>query len=151
MRVSFLSQSNYKDFERKFDMKRTIYNFIKQYCTYFNKKDSTKITIEQILCSKNNPNLAEIIKSLMNIQKEDSDVFENILAWDKDDILFDYLQILQRYIIRKEALKISIVELARESDVPVSTIKRIEGLHNIARFNTLCKILKTVGLKINVD
>ena len=104
-------------------MKRTIYNFIRQYCTYFNKKDSTKITIEQILCSKNNPNLAEIIKSLMNIQKEDSDVFENILAWDKDDILFDYLQILQRYIIRKEALKISIVELARESDVPVSTIR----------------------------
>ena len=132
-------------------MKRTIYNFIVQYCSYFSKKESPKITIDKILCSRNNLNLTEISTLLKKIQKEDYDVFENILVWDKEDILFDYLQILKRYIIRKESLKISIVEISRESDIPVSTIKRIEGLHNIASFNTLRKILKTVGLKINVD
>lgn len=135
-------------------MKRSTDYFISKYCSYFSQKDSPKITITEILCSSDNSILEEISKAIRIIQVEDLDVFENILEWDNQGILFDYLKIIKRYHIRKKLLKLSIVEISRQTGVPVSSIKRIEGLHSMASLNNLLKMLRAVDLKVdtkNID
>lgn len=133
-------------------MKRSTYNFVSKYCSYFSKKDFSKITINEILlCSSDNPNIEEISKAIRIIQVEDADVFKNILKWDNEGILFDHLQIIKMYNDRKKSLKLSIAEISRRTGVAVSTIKRIEGLRKMPKLNSLLKMLRAVDLKININ
>ena len=129
-------------------MKQSTYNFISRYCSYFGRKDSPKMKMWEIFYSNDDPNLDEINKAFKIIQEKDIDVFENILAWDEAGILLDYLQIIKRYNDRKKVLKLSVAEISRQSGIPTSTIKRVEGLHCTPKLDTLCKILQVVDLKV---
>lgn len=133
-------------------MKRSIYDFVSKYCSYFSKKGFPKKSITEILLySSNNPNIEEISKVMRIIQVEDVDVFKNILKWDNEGILFDHLQIIKMYCDRRKLLKLSIAEISSRTGIADSTIKRIEGLHKMPKLNNLLKMLRAVDLKININ
>lgn len=100
-----------------------------------------KQTIEELLSSNDSSQLTGGDRlSVKNI-------FLNSLS---DDAINSYFTILSRYLKAKRQKAMSTNDVAHSSGFPPTTIKRFENLQTIPQALTLIKILKSVGLGINV-
>ena len=128
-------------------MKNSVRRFIYNYVESFASNNNYPLKIEEIIDIKDGAML-ELSNTLKILKKEDPDVYENILALDKDGLLLDYLQIIYNFDKKRRNLLLSMAKISRQSGICISTLKRIEGLHSIPTVRVLMNILKTVNLKL---
>lgn len=100
-----------------------------------------KQAIEELLSSNDSSQLKE--DDRLSVKS----IFLNSIS---DDAINAYFAILSTYLKAKRKKEMSIKDVADTSGFPPTTIKRFENLQTIPQALTLIKILKSVGLELNI-
>lgn len=100
-----------------------------------------KNSIEELISSNNDSQLSDTDKDKIN--KE----FLELLT---DDTIKSYFRIVSCYMDARVNRNLLISDVAEKSGLPEMTIKRFENLQTIPKILTLLKILRSVGLDLNI-
>ena len=100
---------------------------------------------------KNNNDILSKLKE--GYDKSEENIKEICISTAKslnNDYIKDYFLILKKYMDKRKELNISQVKIAEMSGISQRNLKRIENLQIIPKYNVLCNLLGTVGLKLSV-
>lgn len=131
-------------------MKRLMYNFVKQYVSYCQAGVFLQIN-DILLDSGSNMNLIKIRELLQEIQKKDEKAYINLLKWEADGVLFDYLKIIKMYYEKRVMYRMKCTDISRISGIPLSTVKRIEYLQSTPTMVILIKMIKAIDCKLEIN
>ena len=99
-----------------------------------------KRTIEELIEDTSTKITEENIKGISEV------IVDDLLS----DFMQNYFDILSKYIKTKKEKDLSTPFVARKSELPELTVKRVENIQSIPKVTNLIKMLNSVGLKLAV-
>ena len=82
--------------------------------------------------------------------KQVEDVSEIMLKILESEAHREYFEIVNKYMLQKKELNMTLTSVAEISGSPILTVRRFENLKHYPNIITLIKLLNTVGLKLTV-
>ena len=123
-------------------MKDNIYEFVKEYVSYFETSKEYKLKMEKVTENCKHKQMIE------EIRLNDSEAYSNILRLEDYGVLYEYSKFMLQYFDKKRLLRMDNLKIAELTKVPLPAVRRFENLQDIAPFSFICAIGKSVNLTI---